>query len=79
MANMSKCKNPMPSQAPEIRSGNFLEVALGYTETLALDEAARCLGCRNHPCMDGCPVQVDIPGFIRKIAEKDYEGAYQVI
>ena len=79
MANMSKCKNPMPSQAPEIRSGNFLEVALGYTETLALDEAARCLGCRNHPCMDGCPVQVDIPSFIRKIAEKDYEGAYQVI
>lgn len=79
MANMSKCKNPMPSQAPEIRSGNFLEVALGYTEMLALDEAARCLGCRNHPCMDGCPVQVDIPSFIRKIAEKDYEGAYQVI
>lgn len=79
MANMSLKKNEMPSQDPKVRSGNFLEVALGYTEEQALDEAARCLNCPKHPCMDGCPVQVNIPAFIKKITEKDYEGAYQVI
>ncbi len=79
MPNMSLQKNPMPSQDPEVRRQNFDEVALGYTEEQALDEAARCLQCKTKPCMKGCPVMVDIPGFIRKIEEKDYEGAYQVI
>ena len=79
MANMSLKKNEMPSQDPNVRNKNFLEVALGYTEEQALDEAARCLNCKNHPCVSGCPVQVKIPEFIKKITEKDYEGAYQVI
>ena len=69
----------MPSQDPNVRNKNFLEVALGYTEEQALDEAARCLNCKNHPCVAGCPVNVKIPEFIKKITEKDYEGAYQVI
>ena len=79
MPNMSLKKNEMPSQDPNVRNKNFLEVALGYTEEQALDEAARCLNCKNHPCVSGCPVQVNIPEFIKKITEKDYEGAYQVI
>ena len=79
MPNMSLKKNPMPSQEPEVRNQNFLEVALGYTEEQALDEAARCLNCKNHPCVGGCPVNVKIPEFIQKIVAKDYEGAYQVI
>ena len=79
MANMSLQKNPMPSQDPVVRSGNFNEVALGYTEEQALDEAARCLQCKTKPCMKGCPVMINIPEFIKKIEEKDYEGAYQVI
>ena len=79
MANMSLQKNPMPSQDPVVRSGNFNEVALGYTEEQALDEAARCLQCKTKPCMKGCPVMIQIPEFIKKIEEKDYEGAYQVI
>ena len=77
--NMRLDKNPMPSQDPNVRNKNFLEVALGYTEEQALDEAARCLHCKNHPCVDGCPVNVRIPEFIAKIVERDYEGAYQVI
>ena len=79
MPNMSLKKNEMPSQDPNVRNKNFLEVALGYTEEQALDEAARCLNCKNHPCVAGCPVNVKIPEFIKKITEKDYEGAYQVI
>ena len=79
MANMSLKKNEMPSQDPNVRNQNFLEVALGYTEEQALDEAARCLNCKNPQCVSGCPVQVRIPEFIQKIVEKDYEGAYQVI
>ena len=79
MANMSLKKNPMPSQDPNVRNKNFDEVALGYTEEQALDEAARCLNCKNHPCVNGCPVNVRIPEFIAKIVERDYEGAYQVI
>ena len=79
MPNMSLKKNEMPSQDPNVRNKNFMEVALGYTEEQALDEAARCLNCKNHPCVSGCPVQVKIPEFIKKITEKDYEGAYQVI
>lgn len=79
MPNMSLKKNEMPSQAPEIRNKNFNEVALGYTEEQAVNEADRCLNCKNAPCMNGCPVQVNIPAFIAKIRERDFEGAYQII
>ena len=79
MANMSLKKNPMPSQDPQVRRGNFDEVALGYTEAQALDEAQRCLHCKNKPCMQGCPVMVHIPDFIAKVAEGDFEAAYQII
>ena len=79
MPNMSLKKNEMPSQEPNVRNKNFLEVALGYTEEQALDEAARCLNCKHRPCVSGCPVNVKIPDFIKKITERDYEGAYQVI
>jgi len=79
MPNMSQKKNEMPVQDPKVRSTNFDEVALGYTEEQALDEAERCLNCKNKPCVGGCPVAIDIPAFIIKIREKDYEGAYQII
>ena len=79
MPNMSLKKNEMPSQAPEVRNKNFLEVALGYTEEQALDEAQRCLNCKNKPCVSGCPVNIAIPEFIAKVAQGDFEGAYQVI
>ena len=69
----------MPTQAPEVRAHNFKEVALGYTEQIAVDEANRCLNCKNQPCVSGCPVNIHIPEFIAKIKEKDYEGAYQII
>ena len=68
MANMSLKKNPMPSQDPNVRNKNFDEVALGYTEEQALDEATRCLHCKNKPCMQGCPVMVHIPDFIAEVA-----------
>ncbi len=77
--NMSLKKNEMPSQAPDVRNKNFLEVALGYTEEQAVDEANRCLHCKNAPCVGGCPVAIDIPAFIDKVKERDFEGAYQVI
>jgi len=79
MANMTMKKNPMPSQEPLIRAHNFDEVALGYDEATAIDEALRCLNCKNMPCVTGCPVNVHIPEFIAKIKESDFEGAYQVI
>ena len=79
MPNMSPKKNEMPSQAPEVRARNFDEVALGYTEEQAIDEAKRCLNCRNMPCVSGCPVRIHIPAFIAKVAEGDFEGAYRVI
>ncbi|MDO5331296.1 MAG: NADPH-dependent glutamate synthase, partial [Bacillota bacterium] len=79
MANNSLKKNAMPSQDPQIRNKNFEEVALGYSMQTALDEAARCLNCKNSPCVLGCPVGIKIPQFIAKICEKDFEGAYQVI
>lgn len=79
MPNMSLKKNEMPVQEPDVRNKNFSEVALGYTEEQALDEAERCLNCKNMPCKGGCPVVIDIPEFIAKVREKDYEGAYQVI
>ncbi|MGN0637655.1 MAG: NADPH-dependent glutamate synthase [Huintestinicola sp.] len=79
MPNMSLKKNPMPSQEPEVRNKNFLEVALGYTEEMAVDEAQRCLHCKNMPCVKGCPVNIDIPAFIKEIADKNFEGAYGII
>ena len=79
MANMSLKRNEMPTQEPLVRAKNFCEVALGYTEQMAIDEANRCLNCKNMPCVDGCPVKVHIPEFISKIKEGDFEGAYQVI
>ena len=79
MANMSLTKNPMPSQDPNVRNKNFQEVALGYTEEQALDEAQRCLNCKNKPCMTGCPVMVHIPEFIAEVAKGNFEEAYQII
>ncbi len=79
MANMSLQKNPMPSQDPNVRNKNFEEVALGYTEAQALDEAQRCLNCKNRACMQGCPVMVHIPEFIAEVAKGDFEAAYQII
>ena len=72
-------KYEMPTQSPEARSKNFDEVALGYTEEIAVAEAHRCLICKNKPCVSGCPVNIDIPVFIRKIREGDFDGAYKVI
>ena len=79
MANMSLTKNPMPEQDPVVRSGNFDEVALGYTPEMAMDEAKRCLNCRNMPCRSGCPVSVRIPEFIAKVAAGDFDAAYEII
>ena len=78
-ANMRLDKNPMPEQEPLVRNKNFEEVSLGYTKEMAVDEAKRCLGCKNSPCVEGCPVNVKIPEFIAKVAEEDFDGAYQVI
>ena len=79
MANMSLKKVPMPEQDPNVRNKNFEEVALGYTKEMAMEEAARCLNCKNKPCVGGCPVNVPIPAFIEKVAAGDFEGAYEVI
>ena len=68
--NMNPKKNPMPSQDPNVRNKNFLEVTLGYTEEMAVDEAKRCLNCKNKPCVSGCPVNIHIPEFIQKVAEE---------
>ena len=78
-ANMSLTRNAMPTQDAEVRAHNFQEVALGYTEEMAIDEAMRCLNCKNMPCVNGCPVKIHIPEFINKIKEGDFEGAYQII
>ncbi len=77
--NMSMTKVVMPEQEPNVRNKNFSEVALGYTKEMAMEEAARCLNCKHKPCMDGCPVNVPIPGFIEKVAEGDFEAAYEII
>lgn len=77
--NMSNVKNPMPVQDPKVRSKNFDEVALGYSEEMAIDEAKRCLNCRNPKCMGGCPVRIRIPEFIALVAEGKFEEAYKVI
>ena len=78
-ANMSLTRNAMPTQDALVRAHNFNEVALGYTEEMAIDEANRCLNCKNMPCVNGCPVKIHIPEFITKIKEGDFEGAYQII
>ena len=79
MANMRLDKNPMPAQDPNVRNKNFDEVALGYTEEMAIDEAKRCLNCKNPKCVSGCPVNVRIPEFISRVAEGDFDGAYEII
>ena len=77
--NMDPKKCPMPTQDPNVRNKNFKEVALGYTAEMAVNEAKRCIGCKNKPCQSGCPVGIDIPEFIAHVAEGDFEAAYQVI
>lgn len=79
MADMSLVKNPMPEQDPVARTANFDEVALGYTPELAMAEARRCLNCKNSPCRTGCPVSVRIPEFIAKVADGDFDAAYEII
>lgn len=79
MPNMRMDKNPMPVQDPEKRITNVDEVALGYTEETAIDEAKRCLNCKHKPCISGCPVNIHIPDFIARVAEGDFEGAYEII
>ena len=78
-ANMNPKRNDMPTQDPAVRAHNFDEVAIGYDEATAIDEAMRCLNCKNMPCVDGCPVKIRIPAFIEKIREGDFEGAYAII
>ncbi len=77
--NMDPKKCPMPVQDPMERRNNFDEVALGYTYEMAVNEAKRCLNCKNKPCRSACPVQIDIPAFIERVANEDMEGAYQII
>ena len=79
MPNMSLKKHEMPAQDANVRNKNFKEVALGYTAETAIDEAKRCLNCKNKPCIGGCPVKIHIPEFIAKVAEGDFEAAYQII
>ena len=77
--NMSPKKCPMPVQEPDIRKNNFDEVALGYTYEMAVEEAKRCMNCKNKPCRSACPVSIDIPAFIERVANEDMEGAYEII
>lgn len=77
--NKQNTKTPMPSQEPNIRNSNFDEVALGYDEEMAVNEAERCINCKNKPCVDGCPVNVRIPEFIGKIAERKFDEAYEIL
>ncbi|MBE6623348.1 MAG: NADPH-dependent glutamate synthase [Ruminococcaceae bacterium] len=79
MPNMSLKKNPMPVQDADVRNKNFDEVALGYTEQQAIDEAKRCLNCKNKPCVGGCPVKIYIPEFIAEVAKGEFEKAYEII
>ena len=65
-------KHPMPVQQPSERILNFNEVALGYTEELAVAEAQRCLNCKNMPCVSGCPVNISIPHFISEIKQRNF-------
>jgi len=76
---MSLKKVPMPEQDPNIRNKNFSEVSLGYTPEMAIEEATRCLNCKNKPCVAGCPVCVRIPEFITKVAAGEFEDAFDII
>ncbi len=77
--NMDMKKCPMPVQDPDVRNKNFDEVALGYTYDMAVNEARRCLNCKNKPCVSACPVQIDIPAFIERVANEDMEGAFAIL
>ncbi len=77
--NLSNAKVLMPIQDAKERAANFSEVALGYDEKMAMEEAQRCLNCRHKPCVDGCPVRIDIPAFIQKIANGTFEEAFLII
>lgn len=79
MADMTTPRHEMPTQAPDVRNKNFKEVALGYTEEMAVSEANRCLNCKNRPCVGNCPVHIDIPDFIAQVAQSNFEEAYQII
>ena len=79
MANMTLVKTPMPEQDPKVRARNFKEVAIGYTAEMAIEEANRCLGCKKPACVEGCPVNVRIPEFIKKVQEGDFKAAYEII
>ena len=79
MANMTMTKTPMPEQDPKVRARNFKEVTLGYTAEMAIEEANRCLGCKKPMCVQGCPVNVRIPEFIKKVQEGDFKAAYEII
>ena len=77
--NMDPNKCPMPVQEPDVRNKNFEEVALGYTYDMAVNEARRCLNCPKKPCVSACPVQIDIPAFIERVANEDMNGAFEVL
>ena len=77
--NMDMKKCPMPVQEPDVRKNNFDEVALGYTYEMAVEEAKRCMNCKNKPCRSACPVSIDIPAFIERVVNEDMEGAYEII
>ena len=77
--NMDMKKCPMPVQDPDVRNKNFEEVALGYTYDMAVNEARRCLNCKNKPCVSACPVQIDIPAFIERVANEDIDGAFEIL
>lgn len=77
--NMDMKKCPMPVQEPDVRNKNFEEVALGYMYDMAVNEARRCLNCKNKPCVSACPVQIDIPAFIERVANEDMEGAFEIL
>ena len=79
MPNMQMTKTPMPEQEPNVRNRNFKEVSLGYTEEMAINEAKRCLNCKKPLCVSGCPVNIRIPEFISKVAEGDFQAAYEII
>ena len=78
MADVLK-KVPVREQAPEVRATNFEEVCLGYNKEEAMEEANRCLGCKKAKCMEGCPVSINIPGFVHEVKEGNFEKAYQII
>ena len=79
MANMQMNKTPMKEQDPNVRNANFLEVALGYTLDEAVNEAKRCIHCKNPACVTGCPVGIPIPDFLAKVAEGDIAAAYEIL